>query len=121
MKIFSAFSSQRQADKQAQLYRELIRREAEIGGQLFGPIQKGGRREFFCLNARTWVWHEEWTDQNGQRRTITTRYDIRPTGILKAQDGHPYQPITREEGLRIRQAAALYLERVKVEIYDNYN
>jgi hypothetical protein len=121
MKIFSAFSGQRQADKQAQMYRDLIRREAEIGGQLFGPVQKGGRREFFCLNARTWVWHEEWIDQNGQRRTITTRYDIRPTGILKAQDGHPYQPITREEGLRIRQAAALYLERVKAEIYDHYN
>jgi hypothetical protein len=30
--------------------RELIRAEAEIGGQLFGPIPKGHRRQFFCFD-----------------------------------------------------------------------
>jgi len=116
-KLFHAFSSQRQADEQAEKYRSLIRKEAAIGGQLFGPIPKGGRREFFCLDVRTWVWHEEWTDKDGHRRTVTTRYDVRPNGILKAQDGQPYRPVTPEEGRRLREAARLYMQRVKSELY----
>ena len=40
--------------------RDLIRLESEIGAQLFGPLPKGRRREFFCLDASTWIWHEEY-------------------------------------------------------------
>ena len=57
-----------QEDRRAELYRNLIRHEAKIGGILFGLVPEGGRREFFCLDARTWVWHEEWIDENGQYR-----------------------------------------------------
>lgn len=115
-KLFRAHA-QRQADLQAEQYRALIRKEAAIGGQLFGPVAKGGRREFFCLDARTWVWHEEWVGKDGRRHTVTTRYDVRPNGILKAQDGQPYRPVTPEEGHRLREAAHLYRQRVKTEIY----
>ena len=42
-KLFSGFTAQRQADRSAQRYRDLIRKEAKIGGELFGPIAPGGR------------------------------------------------------------------------------
>lgn len=114
--LFQSFAKQRDEERQAQLYRDLIRREARIGGQLFGPVPKNGRREFFCLDRRTWVWHEEWKDKDGYH-AVTTRYDVRPNGILKAQNGQPYQPVAPEESRRLRKAAHLYMQRVKSEIY----
>src|SRR4051812_36864672 len=116
-KLFSAVSSQRQADKRAKEYRELIRREALIGGQLFGQIPAGGRREFFCLDRHTWVWHEEWTGQNGTHHTVTTRYDVRPHGVFKAQDGQPYQPLSGQEATHFYNAVKMYNKRVKAELY----
>lgn len=116
-KLFQAVSSQRLVDKRAKQYRDLIRREAVIGGQLFGPIQPGGRREFFCLDRHTWVWHEEWVDQSGARRMVTTRYDVRPNGVFKAQDGQPYRPLLGDEAVHFRNAVRIYNKRVKAELY----
>jgi hypothetical protein len=118
MKLLSSMKAQRQADQEAKLYRDLIRREAKIGGQLFGPVEAGRRREFFCLDERTWVWHEEWTDrQTGQRRVVTTRYDVRPNGVLKAQDGQGYRYLTLDEARNLHQAVKLYVQRVDAELY----
>ncbi len=116
-KLFKTAIAQRREERQAELYRNLIRHEAKIGGQLFGPIPKGGRREFFCLDKRTWVWHEEWIDPSGQHRTKTTRYDVRPDGILKAQDGQPYRMVTKDELRNLYHATQLYGQRVKSELY----
>ena len=116
-KLFSAVSSQRQTDRRAREYRDLIRKEAQIGGLLFGPVPKGARREFFCLDRNTWVWHEEWTDQNGVNHAVTTRYDVRPQGVFKAQDGQPYQPLAGQEATYFFQATKLYNQRVKAELY----
>ena len=117
MKLLSTVA-QRKADRQAQLYRDLIHREAKIGGELFGGIQPGHRREFFCLDRHTWVWHEEWVDQRtGERQIVTTRYDIRPNGILKAQDGQGYRYIDKNESRNFYQAVELYYRRVSSEIY----
>jgi len=79
---------------------------------LFGPVSKGGRREFFCLDEHTWVWHEEWTDSKKVHHTRTTRYDIRPHGIFKAQDGQPYQPVTQEEAYHLYAAARQYQQNL---------
>lgn len=111
---------QRHQDREAELYRSLIRREAKIGGELFGPVPAGVRREFFCLDERTWVWHEEWVDQTGKRHVRTTRYDIRPNGILKAQDGKNYQPVGDDEALRLRDAVRMYNQRIRSELYSAY-
>ena len=108
--------AQKQSERRAELYRKLLRHEGKIGGQLFGPTRPGGRREFFCLDERTWVWHEEWLDQTGQRQIKTTRYDVRPDVILKSQNGH-YQKISREEAHRLVEATKLYRDRVKAELY----
>ncbi len=116
-KLFANAFAQKQADRRAREYRDLIRREASIGGKLFGPIGKNGRREFFCLDRHTWIWHEEWDDANGKRRLVTTRYDVRPQGIYKAQDGQPYQPLNMQEARNFFQATELYNKRVKAEVY----
>lgn len=96
--------------------REAIREEAKLGGTLFGPVPEGVRREFFCLDEHTWVWHEEWTDEKDQVRFCTTRYDIRPNGIIKAQDGQPYQRLSREETVRLLYAVRKYNQLINAEL-----
>lgn len=97
--------------------RELIELEAEIGGALFGPIPDGHRREFFCLDEHTWVWHEEWVDENKQRQVVSTRYEIHGNGILKAQDSKVYKFIEGEELRNLVLAIRLYYEAVARGIY----
>lgn len=119
-KLLASTRNQRQQDREAELYRSLIRREAKIGGEIFGPVPKGVKREFFCLDEHTWIWHEEWIDTKGLRRIKTTRYDIRPNGILKAQDGQHYQQVSLEESERLVQAAGVYEQRMRNELYAAY-
>lgn len=97
--------------------REIIRAEAEIGGQLFGEIPKGHRREFFCLDADTWVWYEEWVDDKKQARSLTTRYEVHPNGILKVQNGQAHHFIEGQELENLRIATSLYRERVMRDVY----
>ena len=119
-KLLSAvLGHSREDEKRARRYRDIIRREAAIGGQLFGPVPQGGRREFFCLDEHTWVWHEEWLDAAGQRHIITTRYDVRPHGIFKAQDGQPYRPLTDEEAWHFYKATKMYRRAVAAQIFGN--
>lgn len=109
-------NKQRKNDqREVQLQRALIHREAKIGSELFGPIPKGHRREFFCLDERTWVWHEEWTDAKGVRRVMTTRYDVRPDRILKSQGHMSYHALSPEEEKNFFRAVRLYGERVQAD------
>ncbi len=94
--------------------RDLIRMESKIGAQLFGPVPKGHRREFFCLDERTWIWHEEWVDpQTKRKQVITTRYEIRNNGVLKIQDN----TVEGEELKNLITAIQLYYEQVVRSIY----
>jgi hypothetical protein len=97
--------------------RELIELEAEIGGKLFGPIPAGHKREFFCLDENTWIWHEEWKDNKGQRQISSTRYEVHENGVLKAQDGKVYKFIEGEELENLTLAARLYYEAIARGIY----
>lgn len=117
MKLLNSIKAQRQSEQRAKLYRDMLRRAAKIGGQLFGQVTPGARREFFCLDQNTWVWHEEWLDnQTGQRRIVTTRYDVRPDGILKAQDNQGYRYIDFNEASNLYQAIRLYNQRLSAEL-----
>ncbi len=116
MKFNSIFALSKQISKQQQSYRSLIRKEARIGGQLFGPLPKGHRREFFCLDERTWVWHEEWFDESGHLQNKTTRFEVYSDKILKVQNGEYYQ-IDRDEARNLYQAAQLYNKRIRTELY----
>lgn len=101
-----------------QNHRELIRREAAIGGQLFGPVAQGMRREFVCVNKHTWLWHEEWTDSGGVRRGRTTLYDVRESGIFKLQEDEAYSPLSSQEAKHLRAAAQLYHQQVSTVLYN---
>ncbi len=116
-KAFSQLRSQRDHARRAELQRNLIRHEAKIGGQLFGPVPKGVRREFFCLDEHSWVWHEEYAGTSGKRRTQTVRYDIRPTGILKSQDGQAYRQVGPQEAKNLYHATHNYYQRIRKDIY----
>ena len=115
-KMLESMATKARTERREELYRAFKRREAKIGGELFGPIPKGVRREFFCLDKHTWVWHEERIN-NGQRQVKTVRYDVRPNGILKAEDNKAYQPVTPAEAYRLYQAAQQYKTRVRQEVY----
>jgi len=115
-KLTDIILSQKHQNNQAELYRNLIRHEAKIGGQVFGPVTDGRRREFFCLDRNTWVWHEEWQDKYGEKHIQTTRYDVRSNGIIKSQNGQR-MALSRAEVVRLRDSARQYLKRVSGEMY----
>lgn len=98
--------------RRAEEHRNLIRREAKIGGQLFGPIPAGHHREFFCLDEHTWVWHEAWNDEQGRPQAVTTRYEVRPTGVLKIQNNQAYQTLSFGEALNLYKAVESYEKHV---------
>lgn len=115
--ILSLINGRGEEQKQIDQYLDLMRKEAELGGQVFGPIPSDRRREFFCLDKNTWIWHEEWSDGNGMRQSKTTRYDIRPSGILKAQANGSYHKVSDLEARNLVQAARIYIDRSMNDIY----
>jgi len=98
--------------------KELIRLESEIGSRLFGEIPSGHRREFFCLDARTWVWYEEWSDNlDGNTQSHTVRYEVRDNGILKSVNGQDYAWVSADEAENLAHAAVLYHQYVSAQVY----
>ena len=98
--------------------RELIQLESEIGRNLFGPIPSGHRREFFCLDEKTWIWYEEFKDQKtGKKKTATTRYELKGDKVLKAQEGARYSYIEGDELKNLLTAIGMYYEKVARNIY----
>jgi hypothetical protein len=103
-------------DKETALYKAFLKSKAKMGGKLFGDVPAGHRRDFFCLDENTWVWHEEWTDATGQHHVVSTRYEVRPNEILKSQNGSQYQKVSETEVRRLAQAAQLYLQQIKKDL-----
>ncbi len=114
MRLLPKILPRSDVDRRADLERSLLRREAKIGGQLFGPLPKGHSRQFFCLDEHTWIWHEEWL-VGAKRQFITTRYDVRAKGVIKSQDGKPSQYVVGDEARNLCQAVKLYQQRVDVD------
>jgi hypothetical protein len=97
--------------------RDLINAESAIGRQLFGAIPDGHRREFFCLDEHTWIWHEEWAE-DGQTKLQTTRYDVRPTGVKKSTGGGRYVDVAGTELDNLLLAMRVYYEQVMRGVYN---
>lgn len=97
--------------------RELLQLESEIGGKLFGPIPKGGRREFFNLDATTWIWYEEKPGEKGKPVQTTTRYEIHDDRVLKVQEGPRYTYIDGDELQNFLTATQMYYEQVMRGVY----
>ena len=111
-------SAQSKVEANAAAYRDLIRKEAVVGGTLFGPIPTGHRREFFCLDEHTWVWHEEWVDKKGVRRTRNTHYSVRPSGVVKIHSGsNTYQALSPSEAKNFHDAVRQYYKKVSQKLY----
>lgn len=97
--------------------RELIQLESQIGRELFGPVPKGHRREFFCLDEKTCIWYEEYKDANGQTVSSTTRYELQGDKVLKAQEGARYSYLEGSELDNLLLAISMYYERVMRKVY----
>ena len=115
MKLLPKIFPQTDEQRELQVERSLISMEAKIGGQLFGAIPEGHRRDFFCLDRHTWVWHEEWITKAGHKQVMTTKYNVRPSGILKSQNDQPYQPLSDSEARNFLQSTQLYRRRLDAE------
>lgn len=118
MKFFKAISNALtvKPSRRISAEKELIRREAQIGGQLFGAVPLGHTREFFCLDDRTWVWYEKWTE-NGNTKEVTTRYEIQDKGVLKTQGPDIYHYATQQEQDYLFRAIKLYHTYVMQHVY----
>jgi hypothetical protein len=119
MNILPRFSRTRTSGEEYE--NELIRFESKIGGQLFGQVPKGHTRQFFCLDEHTWVWHEQWQDKSGQNQSMTTKYYVRPSGIIKSQNGGTYSQVTDKEAKNLIKAAKIYVSRAKNEYSKHLN
>lgn len=97
--------------------RELLKLESEVGARLFGAIPAGHRREFFCLDNRTWIWHEEWVGDDKKLQTSTVRYEINDNGVLKVQEGARYSYLEGEELQNFGLSVRMYYEQVTREVY----
>ncbi len=98
--------------KDADSVKDIIRYEAKLGGDLFGPVARGSRREFFWLDSNTWVWHEEWKDESGIKHQVTTRYLVYDNGIYKAQSNSERLMLSDGELMNFYQAVKLYGTKV---------
>jgi hypothetical protein len=116
MKLLNGIMKSSREQRIANSQRALLHYLAWKGGKLFGDVPKGTRREFFCLDPTTRVWHEEWTDAKGQHHAVTTRYDVRKHGILKSQGVNSYQRLTAQEEQNFRIAAKQYIANSRAEV-----
>lgn len=117
MKLLNTIMKSSREQRYANANRALLHYLAWRGGKLFGQIPTGVRREFFCLDPHTWVWHEEWTDKAGQHHAVTTRYDVsRQRGILKSQGVNSYQRLSEQEEKNFRAAAKQYIANSRSEL-----
>jgi len=92
----------------AEAERKLINAESALGRMLFGEVEPGHQREFFCLQKNVWIWYED-----GQ----TIRYEVRQSGVYKKVDRGNYFKISGEELEHFRAATKAYLQLVKMNLY----
>jgi hypothetical protein len=102
-------------DRLADIERRLLKFESSIGKNLFGCIPEGHNRDFFCLDEHNWIWHEDWVDKNGKQIVVSTKYNIRPSGVLKSQNGQPYHPTDATETRHLFSAIKQYVKIVSSE------
>lgn len=95
----------------------LLDLESKIGSKIFGQAPDGVRREFFNLSENSWIWHEEYTDGNGQLRQFTTRYEIRDDKVVKIQPGPRYFEVKGQELANFHAAVNAYHRAVLSQIY----
>lgn len=123
MNIFTQFfkSSSKTDEEQIQeIEQDLMRKELEVTRGMFGALKSGSKRDFFCLDEHTWIWYEEWIDEQGHRRQMTTRYMIRPSEVVKSQNGGAYKRLSDKELLSFQSAVKTYNATIRQSLYAQY-
>lgn len=104
--------------KQRVHHDNLLRREAQVGGGVFGPVPDGHSREFFCLDEHTWIWSESWTNAETKlSENLFVRYEFSSHGVLKIVNGVAKGYVTGKELKNLLRAMRHYSERVQSEVY----
>jgi hypothetical protein len=122
MNIFTQFfkkNSQAPELIKSEVKRELLRREAAIGRNVFGPIPAGTQRDFFRVDNRTWIWQETWRDNQGIKHSRHTKYNVLARDIVKSVNSGSYESLTTEEAKNFAAAVKEYASRVKKEVYQS--
>ncbi len=89
--------------------RDLINAESALGRTVFGSIQPGHSREFFCLKKNVWIWYED---------GVTIRYEVRKNGVYKkVGEEEYYKKIDGDELTNFKNATKAYLNLIKQSIY----
>lgn len=103
--------------------KRLIKKEAYLGGQLFGALNKGHRREFFCLDENTWILHEIYTDSKTKQKLHSMlRYDICFNQSYKKQDNNlNWQKLSQQEDENLKAAIKIYRHNVLAKLYPSRN
>ena len=101
-------SLNREKQRKIEAERQLINAESALGRTLFGEIEEGKQREFFCLQKNVWVWYED-----GK----VIRYEVRKSGVYKKVDSGSYNKISGEELEHFRDATKAYLQLIKLNLY----
>lgn len=114
-RILGRLNSQKSKDE---IIRQIIRAEAQLGAKLFVEPPEGHRRDFFCLDKDTWVWHEYVHQPNGQEQVYTVRYDVVPEGIYKSQDGMVHVRLEGEELINFYRAVKNYKQYVQPKAFE---
>lgn len=98
---------------------QLIEREAEIGGAIFGAEQSDEDRKFYCLDERTWVYQNTYKDLvDGKEKTMIIRYELHPNGVMKIVNSKNHSMVDDEEAERLIKAIKLYYKYVMEKIYN---
>ena len=123
MNIFTQFfKSNRKTEEEIiqEIEQDLMRRELDATRGMFGALKAGTKRDFFCLDEHTWIWYEEWVDEQGRRRQMTTRYMIRPNEVVKSQNGGAYKRLSDKELLSFQAAIQTYASTITQRLYAQY-
>ena len=97
-------------ERRKSVERDLINAESALGRKIFGEIQKGHSREFFCLKKNVWLWYED---------GLIIRYEVRENGVYKqvGKNGS-YSKVTGNELENFCNATKAYLRLIKSSIYN---
>lgn len=105
-------------EQPASNFRQVIKKESQIGAEILGPIPAYDRREFYCFDERMWIWHEErMNTQTGKHDTVTVSYNMSDMGILKSYGENESRFVQGEELEHFTDAAEKYAEKVCAELY----
>lgn len=93
----------------SELYKTILQGEARIGAKVF-KNSKAKKREFYCLDANTWIWRQD---------SSAVIYKINPSNIYKSNDAVSYRLVGKEEAKRLFQAAKVYRNLIEIKVYDS--